>query len=141
MILFAVTTSLSKKNYGGNDWVDVLDLPPPVRVSDGDAYADNGFSIIHFVLFVFACITTHKHRKAMKQSTGERRNIELTYHRSPEEHNDQQPPAYTPSAEGSLRTPTSTANQEEDPFKDPERNVGLQKETNPFGDHSALKYA
>ena len=28
MILFAVTTSLSKKNYGGNDWVDGMPLAP-----------------------------------------------------------------------------------------------------------------
>lgn len=28
MILFAVTTSLSKTNYGGNDWVDGLPLAP-----------------------------------------------------------------------------------------------------------------
>lgn len=28
MILFAVTVSLSKANYGGNDWVDGLPLAP-----------------------------------------------------------------------------------------------------------------
>ena len=28
MILFAVTTALSKKNYGGNDWTDGLPLAP-----------------------------------------------------------------------------------------------------------------
>ena len=32
MILFAVTTSLSKKNYGGNDWVDGLPLAPVCRM-------------------------------------------------------------------------------------------------------------
>lgn len=28
MILFAVTTSLSKQNYGGDDWVDGMPLAP-----------------------------------------------------------------------------------------------------------------
>ena len=28
MILFAATTNISKKNYGGNDWVDGMPLAP-----------------------------------------------------------------------------------------------------------------
>ena len=51
--------------------------------------------IIHFNLFVMACIATHKWRKEGKRNRIERRNIELQYHRSPEEHMAQQPPAYS----------------------------------------------
>ncbi|MCJ1303697.1 hypothetical protein MMC08_006507 [Hypocenomyce scalaris] len=57
--------------------------------------------VIHFTLFVFACIDTKKWRRAAKRAKQERYNIELQYHRSPEEHLAHQPPAYTPPAEGS----------------------------------------
>lgn len=58
-------------------------------------------SVLHVTLFVFACIDTKKWRRAAKMAKSERHNIELQYHRSPEEHLANQPPAYTPSAEGS----------------------------------------
>ncbi|KAF6228169.1 hypothetical protein HO133_007899 [Letharia lupina] len=224
MILFAVTTSVSKMNYGGNDWTDGLPLAPvllalfydplvlfltlfqrhgrPIHpgwnvgvdflvwglaipslvfsVGDGwfwywqpvlvefdgmvpcDEYnywsqicnpliytlgrteiAANVFLalilIIHFTLFVYACIATHKLRKAKKLTAAERRNIELQYNRSPEEHRESQPPAYTPSAKGSARTPVSAVSEEDNPFKDAEATA----ESNPFDDEhrSAVKYA
>lgn len=96
------------------------------------------FRIIHFTLFVYACIATHKWRKAQKITSAERRNIELQYNRSPEEHLESQPPAYTPSAAGSARTPVSAVREEDNPFKDSEATA----ESNPFHDeHSAVKYA
>ena len=90
--------------------------------------------IIHFILFVFACIATHKWRKASKRAATERRNIELQYHRSPTEHMEQQPPAYTPS---------SAASQEENPFKDPVHNAGPSDDENPLKDaeRGAVKYS
>ncbi|KAF6240053.1 hypothetical protein HO173_001663 [Letharia columbiana] len=224
MILFAVTTSVSKMNYGGNDWTDGLPLAPvllalfydplvlfltlfqrhgrPIHpgwnvgvdflvwglaipslvfsVGDGwfwywqpvlvefdgmvpcDEYnywsqicnpliytlgrieiAANVFLalilIIHFTLFVYACIATHKWRKAKKLTAAERRNIELQYNRTPEEHRESQPPAYTPSAKGSARMPVSAVSEEDNPFKDAEASA----ESNPFHDEhrSAVKYA
>lgn len=53
--------------------------------------------IIHFILFVYACIATHKWRKMKGTKNVERRNIELQYNRKPEDHTQQRPPAYTPS--------------------------------------------
>ena len=97
--------------------------------------------IIHFILFVFACIATHKWRKASKRSAAERRNIELQYHRSPEEHLSQQPPAYTPSAQGSIRTPTSAVSEHENPFKDGRDLPAEGADVNPFRDENAVKYA
>lgn len=41
-----------------------------------------------------ACIATHKWRREAKKARTERRNIELQYHRSPEEHMAKQPQAY-----------------------------------------------
>ena len=38
-----------------------------------------------------ACIATHKWRREAKKARTERRNIELQYHRSPEEHIAKQP--------------------------------------------------
>jgi len=35
MILFAVTTNLTKLNYGGNDWVDGLPLAPVSTIVEG----------------------------------------------------------------------------------------------------------
>lgn len=99
------------------------------------SFANNNVpSIIHFILFVFACIATHKWRKSSKQATSERRNIELQYHRSPAEHMEQKPPAYTPS---------SAASQGEDPFKDPVHHAGPSEDENPFKDveRGAVKYA
>ena len=95
---------------------------------------DNVPSIIHFILFVFACIATHKWRKSRKQAASGRRNIELQYHRSPAEHMEQQPPAYTPS---------SAASQGEDPFKDPVHHAGPSEDENPFKDaeRGAVKYS
>ena len=94
--------------------------------------------IIHFTLFVYACIATHKWRKAKKVTAAERRNIELQYNRSPEEHLESQPPAYTPSAAESARTPVSAVSEEDNPFKDSEATA----ESNPFHDeHGAVKYA
>ena len=54
----------------------------------------------------------------------------------------QQPPAYTPSAEGSARTPVSPVSAQEDPFKDPQH-VAAPHEENPFRDVQtpAVKYA
>ncbi|MCJ1450046.1 hypothetical protein MMC28_000374 [Mycoblastus sanguinarius] len=225
MILFAVTTSLSITNYGGNDWTDGLPLAPvllaliynplylfllvrrhgrPIHpgwhvavdlliwglaipaivfsvgvgwfwvwqpvILDVDGFvpcddwnywseecqpliytlgrmeiAANVFLafilIIHFILFVFACIATHKWRKASKRSAAERRNIELQYHRSPEEHLSQQPPAYTPSAQGSIRTPTSAVSEHENPFKDGRDLPAEGADVNPFRDENAVKYA
>jgi len=54
-------------------------------------------SLIHFTLFIYACIATHKYRMTAKRQRTERRNIELQYHRHPEDHTAHQPPAYTPS--------------------------------------------
>ncbi|KAL9137023.1 MAG: hypothetical protein Q9175_001780 [Cornicularia normoerica] len=227
MILFAVATSVSIMNYGGNDWTDALPLAPvllalfydplflfltlfqrhgrpihpgwnvgvdlliwglaipsivfsvgegwfwywqPVVVEfDGIVPCDefnlgsqycnpliytlgrteiaaNVFLafilIIHFTLFVYACIATHKWRKAKELTPAERRNLELQYNRSPEEHLESQPPAYTPSAAGSARTPGSAAPSEEhNPFKDAEATA----DSNPFHDEhvagDAVKYA
>lgn len=225
MILFAVTTSLSKLNYGGNDWTDGLPLAPvllalfynplvlfltlfqrngrsihpgwnvgvdllvwglavpSIIFSIGDGWfwywepvllefdnfvpcntwwnfwssacspliyqlgrteiAANVFLafilIIHFTLFVYACIATHKLRKRKQQDAAERRNIELQYHRSPEEHRQSQPPAYTPSAEGNARLPASVVSEDDNPFKDAEATA----ESNPFHDdhRGAVKYA
>ena len=94
----------------------------------------NKHSIIHFILFVFACVATHKWRKSSKRAATERRNIELQYHRSPAEHLQQQPPAYTPS---------SAAGKEENPFKDPEHSAGPSEDENPFKDaeRGAVKYS
>lgn len=41
-----------------------------------------------------ACIATHKWRREAKKAKTERRNIELQYHRSPEEHMAKQPQGY-----------------------------------------------
>jgi hypothetical protein len=96
-------------------------------------------SIIHFTLFVFACIATHKWRKAQKQPFTERRNIELQYHQSPEAHMEQQPPAYRPSAAGSTKTSTG---EEENPFKDQAQYPVQNDHENPLDgvEHSAVKY-
>lgn len=51
--------------------------------------------VIHFSLFVMACIATHRWRKQAKLRKAERRNIELQYHRNPEAHAAQQPPGYS----------------------------------------------
>lgn len=67
--------------------------------------------IIHFVLFVYACIATHKWRKSTKSKGVERRNIELQYNRNPEEHFQQQPPAYT---RGSEEVPVSPISSNEE---------------------------
>ena len=97
--------------------------------------------IIHFALFVFACVATHRWRKAKKLSAAERRNIELQYNRSPEDHLQSQPPAYTPSAEGSTRIPVSAVSEDDNPFKDAEATA----ESNPFHDEhehrETIKYA
>ncbi|KAL6714507.1 hypothetical protein ACLMJK_007932 [Lecanora helva] len=224
MVLFAATTDISKRNYGGNDWVDGMPLAPvllalfydatvlflslfrgsghkihpgwhvgvdliiwalaiPALVfSVGDGWflywepvqfefdgfipcvgyntwshecnpliytlgrmeiAANVFLalilIIHFVLFVFACIATHKRRMANKRAATETRNVELQYHRSPEEHMAQQPPAYTPSAERSTKTPPANEN----PFNDPPHKAAPEEYENPFRDveNPAVKYA
>ena len=50
--------------------------------------------MIHFALFVMACIATRKWRHEAKQARTGRRNIELQYHRSPEEHTAKQPVVY-----------------------------------------------
>ena len=52
----------------------------------------------------------------------------------------QQPPAYTPSADGSTRTPPST---DENPFKDPAHVAAPKGDENPFKDveNAAVKYA
>ncbi|KAL9099397.1 MAG: hypothetical protein Q9163_005095 [Psora crenata] len=199
-IIFAVTISISKQNYGGSDWVDGMPIAPlllslvynptlvfltlyyrhgksihpgfsvtadlviwglavpaivfsvgvgwfwwwqPVITQYGDyipcdeynfwsrhcnpliytlgnmEIAANVFLalvlILHFVLFVFACIACHKWRMARKKESVQRRNIELQYHRSPEEHMEGQPPAYTPSAntESSLRSPVSPISRDQ----------------------------
>ncbi|KAL9004649.1 MAG: hypothetical protein Q9188_002540 [Gyalolechia gomerana] len=57
--------------------------------------------ILSFTLFVLGCIATHKHRRAARRSRIAARNIQLQYHRSPEEHAAQEPPAYTPPSDGS----------------------------------------
>lgn len=92
---------------------------------------------------MFACIATRRWRKANKRAVVESRNLELQYNRSPEQHVAAQPPAYTPSAEGSTRTPASGVSQEENPFKDPGHSMPVNEEDNPFRDveHSAVKYA
>ena len=100
-------------------------------------------SFIHITLFVFACIATHKRRMAKKRAATESRNVELQYHRSPEEHMAEQPPAppaYTPSAEGSTR---SHPRAEENPVKDPSYAGPPHEDENPFRDaeHPAVKYA
>ncbi|KAL9638150.1 MAG: hypothetical protein Q9164_001744 [Protoblastenia rupestris] len=198
IVIFASTVSLSKKYYGGNDWVDGLPIGPllisflynptllyltlyrrngkpihpgfsvtadlftwalavpaivfsvgvgwfwwwqPVVMRIGDRIPCNRFNywsqycnpmiyklgrmeiaanvflalvlIMHFVLFVYACIACHKWRMAKKRETVHRRNIELQYHRSPEEHMEGQPPAYTPSTktESSSRNPDSPVSE------------------------------
>lgn len=225
MILFAVTTSESKKNYGGNDWVDGMPLAPvllalfydplvifltlyqrhgrpihpgwhvgvdlfvwalavpSVVFSVGDGWfwywqpvllefdgiipcdewnfwsyqcnpliytlgkmeiAANVFLalilFIHFTLFAFACIATHKWRKANKKVTATgRRNIQSIYHRSPEEHKELQLPAYTPRAEVSR----SDVDHDENPFKDPGHNAGPSEDGNSWKDveRDAVKYS
>ena len=71
--------------------------------------------IMHFILFVYACIACHKWRRARKRERVQRRNIELQYHRSPEEHMQGRPPAYTPSVNtaNSLRSPDSPVSGDE----------------------------
>ena len=71
--------------------------------------------ILHFALFVWACIKTHQWRMQKKRERIERRNIELQYHRHPEEHASRQPPAYTPRAENEdeLRSPVSPISHDE----------------------------
>ncbi|KAL9126820.1 MAG: hypothetical protein Q9217_004194 [Psora testacea] len=204
MIIFAVTVSLSKQNYGGNDWVDGMPIAPllisllynpilffltlydrhgkpihpgfsvtvdlfiwvlavpamvfsvgvgwfwwwqPVIIQLDDYIPCNAFNywtyycnpliytlgkmeiaanvflglvlILHFVLFVFACIACHKWRMARKRERIQRRNIELQYYRSPEEHMEGQPPAYTPSVNTgtSLRSPAGPVSHEENAVK------------------------
>ena len=75
--------------------------------------------IAHFGLFVRACIKTHRWRMQRKRERMARRNIELQYHRSPEEHAAGQPPAYTPSvASGeAVRSPVSPISQDEAALK------------------------
>lgn len=54
---------------------------------------------------------------------------------------EQQPPAYTPSGTGSMKTPTG---DEEDPFKDPGHSTAPNENENPFNDvehGGAVKYA
>ena len=77
---------------------------------------------------------------ARKRAAVESRNVELQYHRNPEEHMAQQPPAYTPSAAGSTRTPPSA---DANPFKDPIHAAPPNEDGNPFRDveHAAVKYA
>ncbi|KAL2044897.1 hypothetical protein N7G274_002672 [Stereocaulon virgatum] len=223
MVIFAATISESKKNYGGNDWVDGMPLAPVLlalfynplvifltlyyrqgrplhpgwhvgvdlfvwalavpsivfSVGDGwfwywqpvllefdgiipcDAFnywsyqcnpliytlgkmeiAANVFLalilFIHFALFVFACIATHRWRKAKKIAATERRNIELTYHRSPAQHKEQQPPAYTPSAKGSH----SAGDHDENPFQGSGHRAGPSESENYWKDaeRGAVKY-
>lgn len=52
--------------------------------------------IMHFGLFVRACVLTHRLRKLRKSEAVARRNIELQYNRSPVDHNTEAPPAYSP---------------------------------------------
>lgn len=52
--------------------------------------------IFEFTLFVLACIATHKHRRALRQTRAATNNIRLQYNRDPEDHAAQEPPAYTP---------------------------------------------
>ncbi|KAI4097850.1 MAG: hypothetical protein LQ348_003246 [Seirophora lacunosa] len=53
--------------------------------------------IFTFTLFVLACISTHKRRRAPQRANIAARNIQLQYHRSPEEHAAHEPlPAYSP---------------------------------------------
>ena len=63
--------------------------------------------ITHFVLFVRACVMTHRYRKHSKHDQAMRRNIELQYHRSPEEHQRHAPPAYTPPDAGKRESASS----------------------------------
>ncbi|KAL8943833.1 MAG: hypothetical protein Q9216_000826 [Gyalolechia sp. 2 TL-2023] len=56
--------------------------------------------ILSLTLFVLGCIAVHKHRRAARRSRITARNIQLQYHRSPDEHAAQQPPAYTPPSDG-----------------------------------------
>lgn len=42
--------------------------------------------VIHLSLFVMACMAMQKRRREATKAVAERRNIELQYHRSPEEH-------------------------------------------------------
>lgn len=65
-------------------------------------------SIFSFTLFVLACITTHKHRRAARRSRNGTRDIQLQYHRSPEEHAAHQPPLYTPRSDEELAVPVVT---------------------------------
>ena len=88
---------------------------------------------------MYACIATHRLRKSKQLDAAERRNIELQYNRSPEEHRESQPPAYTPSPAGNASMPGSAAKEEDNPFKDAEATA----ESNPFHDDhgGAVKYA
>ena len=52
---------------------------------------------MHFVLFVFACIDTHKWRKAGKMARAEKENFELQYNQSPAQQDNREPPAYANS--------------------------------------------
>lgn len=54
--------------------------------------------LMHFPLFVRACILTHRLRKSKKREAAARRNIELQYNRSPAQHDMEAPPAYAPTA-------------------------------------------
>ncbi|KAL8987247.1 MAG: hypothetical protein Q9177_003527, partial [Variospora cf. flavescens] len=86
-----------------------LSLPSPPPSSSvflfsqwyAEARAGGDTSIFTFTLFVLACIATHRHRRATKTARTATRNIQLQYHRSPEEHAAAQEPlpAYTPRSD------------------------------------------
>ncbi|KAL9604623.1 MAG: hypothetical protein Q9219_000343 [cf. Caloplaca sp. 3 TL-2023] len=63
--------------------------------------------ILSFTLFVLACIATHRHRRAVRRKRTSASNIQLQYHRSPEEHAAQEPPAYSPRSDEESRTGTA----------------------------------
>ncbi|KAL8924907.1 MAG: hypothetical protein Q9208_003790 [Pyrenodesmia sp. 3 TL-2023] len=64
--------------------------------------------IFSFTLFVLACIATHKYRRAARRSRVGTHNIQLQYHRSPEEHAAHQPPLYTPRSDEEQAVPAVT---------------------------------
>ncbi|KAL8909510.1 MAG: hypothetical protein Q9207_000190 [Kuettlingeria erythrocarpa] len=64
--------------------------------------------IFSFTLFILACIAAHRHRLAARRSKDDTHNIQLQYHRSPEEHAAQEPPAYKPRSDEEQAAPVAT---------------------------------
>lgn len=87
-----------------------------------------------------ACIATHKWRREAKKAKVERRNIELQYHRRPEEHKAQQPPHPYPEADFDKHFEASNWMAASQDVEADNRTTGL-KDVEANADAGAVKYA